>query len=102
MSDNMNNGAASNGVASNGVEGAEPLGVEPLGMIMRQTDYDKATAEKKLQEHNNDVTQVIREYMMPANKKPICHTRLSVNQQIYKEIRTMMDDAAKAYELKKK
>jgi hypothetical protein len=96
MSDNMNNGAA-----SNGVEGAEPLGVEPLGMIMRQTDYDKATAEKKLQEHKNDVTQVIREYMMPANKKPICHTRLSVNQQIYKEIRTMMDDAAKAYELKK-
>jgi hypothetical protein len=70
-------------------------------MIMRQTDYDNATAQKKLTEHNNDVTQVIREYMTPVRPNKICTTKLSVNQQIYKEIRHMMDDAAKKYELKK-
>jgi hypothetical protein len=72
-----------------------------IDMIMRQTDYDQNTAEKKLNDHQNDVTEVIREYMAPAKPAKICTTRLSVNQQIYKEIRGMMDDAAKAYELKK-
>jgi len=89
----------------NGVEGlaelaAEPL-AEPLDMIMRQTNYDKDIAQKKLTEHNNDFMQVIREYMMPTNQKPVCTTKLSVNQQVYKEIRGMMDDAAKKYELEK-
>ena len=81
----------------NGVEGAEPL----IDIIMRQTNYDKDIAQKKLTEHNNDFMQVIREYMTPANKKPVCTTKLSVNQQVYKEIRGMMDDAAKKYELEK-
>ena len=89
-----------------GVEGlaAEPLGVEgaaPLDVIMRQTDYDQATAQQKMVEHNNDVMKVIREYMAPAKPTKICTTKLSVNQQIYKEIRGMMDDAAKKYELEK-
>jgi hypothetical protein len=85
----------------NGGEGVEPP-AEPLGMIMRQTDYNKETAQQKLTEHNNDVMEVIREYMAPVKPHKICTTKLSVNQQIYKEIRGMMDDAAKAYELKKK
>ena len=89
-----------------GVEGleAEPLGVEgaaPLDVIMRQTDYDQATAQQKMVEHDNDVMKVIREYMAPAKPTKICTTKLSVNQQIYKEIRGMMDDAAKRYELEK-
>ena len=88
------------GLAENktGVEGAEPL----VELIMRQTNYDKDVAEQKLKDHNNDYMQVIREYMTPLNKKPACTTRLSVNQQIYKEIRGMMDDAAKRYESEKK
>ena len=68
--------------------------------IMRQTDYSKETAEQKLKEHNNDVVNVIREYMGPAKPNNYCATKLSVNQQIYKEIRGMMDDAAKTYALK--
>ena len=90
------------------VEGAEPLGVEgghtledTLSLIMRQTDYDEATAQQKMLEHNNDVMQVIREYMTPVKPIKKCTTKLSVNQQIYKEIRGMMDDAAKRYELEK-
>ena len=90
---------------SNGVVGAEPLGVlggnDPLSMIMRQTNYDQATAQQKMLEHNNNIMQVIREYMAPAKPIKVCTTKLSVNQQIYKEIRGMMDDAAKRYELEK-
>ena len=85
-----------------GVEGAEPLGGDdPLSVIMRQTDYDRTTAEQKMLEHNNDVMQVIREYMAPAKPIKVCTTKLSVNQQIYKEIRGMMDDAAKKFELER-
>ena len=70
-----------------------------IDMIMRQTDYDASTAELKLKEHNNDIMQVIREYMGPS-KTATNVTKLSTNQQIYKEIRGMMDDAAKTYLLK--
>ena len=72
-------------------------------MILRQTDYSIETATQKLKDPNNDVMAVIREYMAPAaNAKDLKKgTTVSVNQQIYKEIRGMMDAAAKSYELKK-
>ena len=73
---------------------------DKIELIMRQTNYDTITAEQKLSEHKNDATQVIREYLNPNKINKICTTRLSVNQQIYKEIRSMMDDAAKTYLLK--
>ena len=75
-----------------------------IGIISRQTDYDIETIKQKLLEHNNNTTEVIREYMKSSasnkNKKQ-CNTKLSVNQQIYKEIRGMMDDAARTYESNK-
>jgi hypothetical protein len=71
---------------------------EQINIIMRQTDYDATTAEAKMTEHNNDVLKVIREYLNAGKDiKPEPVNRLSVNQQIYKEIRGMMDDAAKNY-----
>ena len=73
---------------------------DKIELIMRQTDYDKTTAEQKLIAHNNDTTQVIREYLNPNKINKICTTKRSVNQQIYKEIRGMMDDAAKTYLIK--
>jgi len=79
----------------------DTIDIEKIHMIMRQTNYDEDFAQKKLSEHNNDSMQVIREYMRPTNQKPVCTTKLSVNQQVYKEIRGMMDDAAKRYELEK-
>ena len=74
-----------------------------VAMIQRQTDYTAEVASQKLQEHQNDVMAVIREYMAPAAKdlKKGTTPKISVNQQIYKEIRGMMDDAARNYELKK-
>ena len=76
--------------------------VERIEMIMRQTDYDKVTAEQKLEQHKNNVMDVIREYLTEG--KPINNLQknnLSKNQQIYKEIRTFMDDAAREYEKNK-
>ena len=76
---------------------------ERIEMIMRQTDYDKIVAEQKLDQHKNNVMDVIREYL--TDGKPINTNlqtnNLSKNQQIYKEIRTFMDDAAREYERKK-
>jgi len=71
---------------------------DKIAMIMRQTNYDDITAKKKLAEHMDDAMKVIREYLNAGKiiSQP-CKTRLSVNQQIYKEIRGMMDDAAKTY-----
>jgi hypothetical protein len=73
---------------------------EKIDMIIRQTDYNKETAETKFIEFNNDVMAVIRDYMKPAvsNTKEV---KSSKNQQIYKEIRYMMDNAARNYEDKK-
>ncbi len=79
---------------------------EHINMIMRQTDYTRETAQQKLQEHNNNMISVIREYMAPPvsasiNASASGITKTSVNQQIYKEIRGLMDDAARNYENKK-
>jgi hypothetical protein len=73
-------------------------------LVLRQTDYTDAMAQEKLQQHNYDVHAVIREYLKPnkvvtvANAEPVVTT----NQLIYKQIRGLMDDAASAYEEKKK
>ena len=82
---------------------------EHISMIMRQTDYTRETAQQKLQEHKNDLMSVIREYMAPPTS--VLTSGLapghapgqakSVNQQIYKEIRGLMDDAARNYANKK-
>lgn len=71
-------------------------------MIMRQTDYTKEIAEIKLLEHKGNVVSVIREYINPTGKTGIVSPKkLSTNQQVYKEIRVMMDDACRTYELNK-
>ena len=98
MQDTENNACAA-GVGAAGTEEEETRIVE---MIMRQTNYTKDVAQEKLKVHKNDYMQVIRDYMMPPAKPPQCAaTKLSVNQQIYKEIRGMMDEAAKRYEAEK-
>ncbi len=74
---------------------------DKIDLIMRQTDYNKTTAEEKLSEYKDDAMQVIRAYLNGGKINKPCVTRLSVNQQIYKEIRGMMDDAAINYQLKK-
>jgi len=77
---------------------------QQIDMIIRQTDYNQETAEQKLLEFNNDVMAVIRDYMKPVESistPPINIKKKSKNQQIFKEIRDMMDNASRIYEDKK-
>ena len=63
---------------------------EKVQMILRQTIYTYEEASVLLTGNNNDVMAVIRLYLKPPVSKEA--TPLSMNQQIYKEIRTLMDD----------
>jgi hypothetical protein len=61
--------------------------------VMRQTNYTEEEAVSKLQLYDNNVNTVIRLYLtngvtIPVKPKP----SLSINQQIYKEIRGLMDE----------
>ena len=72
------------------------MDIDKIEMIMRQTNYDETTAREKFAEHK-DVMKVIREYLNDGKLNQTVAAKLSTNQQIYKEIRGMMDDAAKTY-----
>ena len=69
-------------------------------VVMRQTEYTEEQALQKLQEFNFDVMAVVRDYMGISTKN-IEPPVKSVNQQIYGEIRNMMDCAASKYRIKK-
>lgn len=72
-----------------------------IDVIVRQTDYTKEKAIEKLIEHNNNVLAVVREYMGVQPKQNAEDNNKSTNQQIYGEIRNLMDDAARRYNAKK-
>ena len=72
---------------------------EMCKMVMRQTAYTYTEAKEKLQESNNNYLKVIQEYLGKTVKKEETKT---VNQKIYKEIRTFMDYGAEKYEYQKK
>jgi hypothetical protein len=65
-----------------------------IEVILRQTDYTFEQAREKLLEHNNDYMAVIRSYLKQGltSTTPMAKP-LSMNQQIYKEIRSFMDEA---------
>lgn len=69
-----------------------------IDIIVRQTDYDNDFALKKLIEFDYNIENVIKDYM---GVKPKLEKKYTINQQIYKEIRTMMDNASLEYEKKK-
>lgn len=71
-------------------------------IIMRQTDYDDETATNKLKEFDNNVDKVLYDYMGIKPKEKTNKIEKSINQQIYSEIRSMMDNASIQYEKQKK
>lgn len=79
--------------------------IEKLSEIVRrQTDYSDDIIIKKLKEHNNNVVDIVREYMKPSNiiePKIIKKSPSTTNQKIFGEIRKLMDDASEAYRKKK-
>lgn len=78
--------------------------IEKLSEIVRrQTDYSDDLIIKKLTEHNNNVVDIVREYMKPSNSidPKIKKGPVTTNQKIFGEIRKLMDDAGEAYRKKK-
>lgn len=65
-----------------------------INIILNQTDMTYEDAEKKLNEYNNDYMKVLREYYGIKNnsKQNTSNDKTSINQMIYKEIRTYMND----------
>jgi len=66
-----------------------------IQIILRQTDYTEDKAREKLQQFNYDEIAVIKDYFGITEKKAPPIT--SVNQAIYKQIRTHLDSAMSNY-----
>lgn len=67
-------------------------------MVTRQTELSLEEAKNKLKENNYDYMNVIKNEMgIEKNKDKESGT---INQKIYKEIRTLMDDGCKNYRAK--
>mgnify|MGYP005992911367 CR=1 FL=1 len=64
-----------------------------IQIIMRQTNYTYEEAKIHLEINDNNINKVIRLYLKPniSSLQPE-NKQLSMNQQIYKEIRTLMNE----------
>jgi hypothetical protein len=71
---------------------------EKIQMILRQTDYTEAEVREKLIEHADDPIKVIKQYMGISDKKET--SKKSLNQEIYRQLRSKLDDSVKDYNLK--
>lgn len=68
--------------------------VESVNMICRQTDYTEEEAREKLEKNNYNYQIVLNDYF--GIKEPPKKEQ-STNQQIYGEIRNLMDTGAKRF-----
>ena len=71
---------------------------DKIQIVQRQTDYTEEIAREKLIDKNMDHISVIKEFLGIPEKKasPI----KSVQQAIYTELRTKMNDSVKAFNIK--
>ena len=67
-------------------------------MITRQTELSSEEAKDKLKENNYNYMTVIKNEMGIEKKKE--NDSVTINQKIYKEIRSLMDDGCKSYRAK--
>ena len=65
---------------------------ERIQLVMRQTDYTQDVAREKLTACNYDAIKCIKAYMGITEKKT--PTQVSLNQQIYRELRTQLGAVA--------
>jgi hypothetical protein len=65
---------------------------ERILLVMRQTDYTQDVAREKLTACNYDAIKCIRMYMGIAEKK--APTQTSLNQQIYRQLRSQLGSVA--------
>jgi hypothetical protein len=64
--------------------------------IMNQTNYTEEETKEKLQLFNGDYMRVIKDYMGIPEKKENRKVK-SVNQEIFRQIRTTLDSSMKEY-----
>jgi hypothetical protein len=70
-----------------------------IEIILRQTDYTEEIAREKLKENNFDEIATIKDFF-GINKKKTTEIK-SVNQEIYKQLRTRLDSNLRSYEERK-
>ena len=69
---------------------------ENVKKVMSQTNYTEEQAIEKLKLFNCDYMRVLKDYMgIPEKKEP--PKVKSVNQEIFRQIRTKLDSSMKAY-----
>ena len=71
---------------------ANNINEEAVDIVLRQTTLSRDEVIERLSKNENNYLKVIEEFMgINKNKQK---NIITVNQQIYKEIRTVMDGAA--------
>jgi hypothetical protein len=69
--------------------------------IMRQTDYTKEQCLEKIEQHKMNEINIIREYMGIPLEKTKQNKSVSLNQEIYRQIRYKMNSSMDEYNKKK-
>ena len=69
-----------------------------IDIICRQTTYTREEAQEKLEAHSNNISSVLKEYLGVTTKP---EKKTSINQQIYGELITFMDNINEQYEKRK-
>ena len=65
---------------------------EKIQIIMRQTDYSIEEARNQLEIHNFNIMKTIYSFMNPKKREPKIVKQKSVNQEIYSQIRSYLDN----------
>ena len=72
---------------------------EKIQKICRQTNYDYETAKLKIEQHNGDEIFIIRDFLGIAEKKAPSEVK-SVNQEIYRQLRSKLDTNMREYKVR--
>lgn len=72
-----------------------------INVVLNQTNMERETAIQMLEENDFNSIKVIRQHFGIKEKKEKKEDVVNVNQQVYKEIRNLMDTASKQYRIKK-
>ncbi len=72
---------------------------EKVALVMRQTDYNEEVALEKLKLHDFNEILVIKEYLGVPIKKAATPVK-SVNQEIYRQLRTKLDSNMRDYQVR--
>jgi hypothetical protein len=67
---------------------------EIIDIVLRQTTLTRDEVIERLNKNENNYIKVIEEFMGITKNITKDKTNITVNQKIYKEIRTIMDDAS--------